>query len=153
MDHPVDLLPAPRVVRCFFARQFQPHIPAMELAWDLDALEKTWLLPGRLTIQGPAPATFGVIFERQGPDDYDVKLIWNDLGISWCGLSRVEILASSLSSVLQALGTDIASVCDQPIHGHSHTLARRASEGFSPSSRRPSLARRANGASSICAGH
>ena len=75
MEHPIDL-PSPKVVRCFFAKQFQPHLPAMELAWDEDApglAGGTWHFPGQVSIQGPAPRTFGVVIQRKGPDDYAVR--------------------------------------------------------------------------------
>lgn len=114
----MNFLPAPRLVRCFFATQFQPHLPAMELAWDLDApgvAERTWSFPEQLLIRGPAPERFGVVIQRVGNDQYHVRTIWNDVFMSWSSLRRVQIMASALALVLQALGTDLGHVFDQPI--------------------------------------
>jgi hypothetical protein len=125
MEQQTELLPPPRVVRCFFARQVQPHLPVMELEWDPDSpgiAEETWLFPGRLTIQGPAPRTFGVVIQRHGPDSYSVRLVWNDLGMTWGHLRRVQILTSALAPVLQSLGTDLWTVLEQPIDGAGHTV-------------------------------
>ena len=69
-------LPAPLVTRCFFAKQFQPQLPAMELEWDLDApgvAERTWHFPCHIVIKGPAPTTFGVIVQRLEHDRYEVR--------------------------------------------------------------------------------
>jgi hypothetical protein len=120
MEHSVDLLPAPKVVRCFFAKQFEPHLPAMELQWDEQApqlADDSWFFPGQLAIQGPAPTTFGVIIQRCGPDEYRVRLVWNDLGLSWNRLSRRQILTSAMARVLTAIGTDLWQVFEQPIDG------------------------------------
>lgn len=125
MVQPTELLPPPRVARCVFARQFQPHLPAMELEWDFDApglAEATWEFPGRVTIQGPPPQTFGVVIQRLGLDSYGVRLVWNDMGMTWANLRRKQILTSALAPILQSLGTDLWMVLEQPIDGAGHTV-------------------------------
>jgi hypothetical protein len=125
MEIATDLLPSPKVVRCFFSRQFQPHMPAMELAWDEDApglAEETWHLPGQVAIHGPAPKAFGVVIQRNGADEYGVRLVWNELGMTWNNLPRVQILTSALAPLLQSLGTDLWTVLEQPINGEGRSV-------------------------------
>lgn len=125
MELQTELLPPPRVVRCFFSRQFQPHMPVMELEWDDDApgiADETWYFPGQVTIQGPAPQSFGVVIERHGADDYGMRVVWNDLGMTWSDLRRVQILTSAVAPVLQSLGTDLWTVLEQPISGERHAV-------------------------------
>src|SRR5215510_10265194 len=102
-------LPRPEVLRCFFEESFQPPLPAMVLRWDPDGpgvTERSWYLPDGVCIKGPAPSRFGVTIQRRGEDAYQVRVLWNGLGLSWERLGRVPIMASSLALVLAALGTD-----------------------------------------------
>ena len=110
-------LSKPEVVRCFFQDSFQPPLPAMILRWDAVTpvvLEHTWHLPAGLRIHGPAPERFGVTVYRQGADAYQLRVLWNGLCLSWEGLTRVQIMASSLAPVLRALGTDLWYLLAQP---------------------------------------
>jgi hypothetical protein len=113
-------LPKPEVVRCFFEPSFDTPLPAMELRWDEDApgvAERDWHLPERLLLKGPAPVRFGVTIERRGADSYHVRVLWNHLGMSWDHLTRVQIMTSSLALVLNALGTDLWYLLNQPVEG------------------------------------
>lgn len=127
----MNLLHPPKVVRCFFSQQFQPHLPAMELEWDLNTpgvAESTWFFPEHVAIKGPAPVRFGVIVQRLGQDQYSVRLLWNDVCMTWGNLRRVQIMTSSLALVLQALGTDLWHLLDQPIDSEGGTLRHVVSD-------------------------
>ena len=107
-------LPAPQVVRDFVAH----NLPAMILHWDQDApgvADRIWHLPGHLTVRGPAPERFGVSVVRQSQDAYQVRVVWNEMCLSWDGLTRRQILASAVASILEALGTDVTGLLDQPM--------------------------------------
>jgi hypothetical protein len=119
-------LPRPEVRRCFFEHLFQPPLPAMELEWDPNApgvADQVWHFPDGLSIRGPAPNRLGVTIYRLGDDAYQVRLLWNGLCLSWEHVNRVSIMASSLTPVLAALGTDLWYILSQPIadpaHGHA----------------------------------
>jgi hypothetical protein len=111
-------LPAPHIVRCFFETRFEPHLPAMELQWDADAhgvADRTWHLPDRVSLRGPAPSCFGLVLHRHGANAYQLHILWDRVCLCWEDLPRSEIMASSLSIVLAALGTDLWYLLDQPI--------------------------------------
>ncbi len=111
-------LPAPEIVRCYFETRFEPHLPAMELRWDPEVAgvaERTWYLPDNVCLKGPAPEHFGLTLHRHGDDTYQVRVLWNRLCLCWEHLPRTEIMASSLSLVLAALGTDLWYLLSQPI--------------------------------------
>ena len=125
----MDFLPAPDVVRCFFAKQFQPHLPAMELEWNADApgvADRTWYFPNDIAIRGGAPRRFGVVIQRSAQDQYNVRLLWNDVCMVWANLRRTQIMTSGLSPVLQALGTDVWHVLEQPVDPEGHAAWRVA---------------------------
>lgn len=110
-------LSKPEVVHCFFQDSFQPPLPAMVLRWDAAtpvALEQTWHFPAGVRIHGPAPVQFGITVYRQGADAYQLRVLWNGLCLSWEGLTRVQIMASSLAPVLRVLGTDLWYLLTQP---------------------------------------
>jgi hypothetical protein len=112
-------LSRPEVLRCFFDDTFQPPLPAMELRWDPAApgvADRMWHLPEGVGLRGPAPSRFGITIQRDGDDAYHVRLLWNDLCLSWRHLRRVQIVASSLTSVLGCLGTDLWHLLHQPIN-------------------------------------
>lgn len=108
-------LPKPTVVRCFFEPSFESPLPAMELCWDADGqAERIWRLPMRVDLSGPAPERFGITLRRTGNDSYHLRMLWNDLSLCWDGLTRTQIMASSLTLVLDALGTDLWYLLSQP---------------------------------------
>lgn len=112
----MDYLPKPEVVRCFRDRNLNGNVPAMELRWR-DApgtAERIWHLPHGVTVHSPAPTRFGLTIERLGQDAYKVQLVWNHLTFAWNPLTRVQIMTSSLSLILQALGTDMWHLLHQP---------------------------------------
>jgi hypothetical protein len=110
-------LPKPEIVSCFFDESVQPHLPAMVLRWDTAAAQATdtWSLPDGVTLKGTLPERFGVTVERQGTNAFRVRVLWNQLNLSWNGVSRRQILASSLSRLLESLGTDLWYLLDQPV--------------------------------------
>lgn len=114
----MELLPKPEVVRCFFEKSLHIQLPAMVLKWDAWApgvQDRTWYLPDNLVLKGPAPERFGVTIIRQGDNAFQVRLLWNEMGLSWNGLTRTQIMSSSLAMILQALGTDLWYLLEQPI--------------------------------------
>ena len=121
-------LPKPEVVRCFFVETHEPHLPAMELCWNPDApgvAERTWYLPDSVSLKGPAPRRFGITINRHGKDAYRVRVLWNRLCMSWDDLTRVQILSSSIAVILNALGTDLWYLLNQPIE-HERLASRAA---------------------------
>jgi hypothetical protein len=113
----MELLPAPRILRCYFDNAVRPAIPAMELRWDPDApgaAERTWSLPCRLTLKGAAPTHFGVTIHRLDVNSYRVHLLWDSMSFCWSGLTRLQIMTTSLTQVLRALGTDLWYLLEQP---------------------------------------
>jgi hypothetical protein len=111
-------LPLPEIVSCFFDESVQPHLPAMLLRWDLQAPglnDGVWHLPDGVVLKGAAPERFGVTIERRHPNVFRVRVLWNHLNLIWDHLSRRQILASSLTPLLEALGTDLWYLLEQPI--------------------------------------
>lgn len=114
----MESLPAPEVLRCYLHTGFLPHLPAMRLRWDADAVgtaERLWYLPEDVCLTGPAPADFGVTIQRRGADAYSVRLLWNKTCMSWSELTRVQLLTSALAPLLRAMGTDLWYLLDQPV--------------------------------------
>jgi hypothetical protein len=111
-------LPKPNVTRCFFDHSFDPPLPAMELKWDLEeaaAYERAWRLPDSVSLTGPAPRRFGVTIHRLSENTYQVRVLWNQLCLSWDGLTRLQVMTSSLAEILRALGTDVWDLLNQPV--------------------------------------
>jgi hypothetical protein len=110
----IEALPVPEVVRCYFDEVLTPRLPAMCLRWP-DSDERVWELPEGVRLVGPAPERFGVSIQRQGEDAYTVRLIWNRTGLTWPCLTRAELLPGDLAILLEAMGTDLWYLLDQPI--------------------------------------
>jgi hypothetical protein len=111
-------LPKPQILRCFSERTFDPPLPAMELRWHLDhasAVERTWHLPDGVVVKGATPSRFGVTIHRDAENSYQVRVLWNRLSLTWQGLTRNQVMASSLAPLLHALGTDLWYLLNQPI--------------------------------------
>ena len=111
-------LPAPEVLRCYVQTGFQPHLSAMSLRWDPNALgtaERLWYLPEDVCLTGPAPEEFGVTIQRRAADAYAVRVLWNHTCLSWSALTRVQLLTSALAPLLRAMGTDLWYLLDQPV--------------------------------------
>lgn len=111
-------LTKPEVLGCYFENTAHPHIPAMKLRWDLDApgvADRAWHLPAGVCLNGPAPERFGVTIFRQSDNAYRVRVLWNQLCLSWQELTRVQIMTSALTPLLRALGTDLWYLLEQPI--------------------------------------
>jgi hypothetical protein len=118
-------LSRPEVVRCFFHKSCELQLPAMELRWSPDA-ERIWYLPDCVCLKGPAPHRFGITIHRHGEDAYRVRVLWNRLFLSWDNLARVHLMSSSIALVLNALGTDLWYLLNQPIAEESSACARAA---------------------------
>lgn len=115
----LEFLPKPEVIRCFFDDSVAPHLSAMELRWHPEApgsVERIWHLPENVRVYGTAPTHFGIAVTRLGNDAYKVQVLWNHLYLAWNPLSRVQIMTSSLSLILQSLGTDMWHLLHQPAH-------------------------------------
>ena len=114
----VKHLSQPEIVRCFFDEVFDARVPAMCLRWKSDAHEsaaQTWELPEGLRLVGPAPERFGVSIRRHDADSYAVRLLWDRTCMFWPTLTRRTLMASSLAPLLEAMGTDLWYLLDQPI--------------------------------------
>ncbi len=114
----MQILPKPEITRCFFDKSFQPALPAMVLRWDPEApgvMDRVWHLPGSVSFKGPAPERFGITIHRVDDDGYHVRVLWNQLCLSWESITRRQILTSSLALMLESLGTDLWHVLNQPI--------------------------------------
>ena len=118
----VQALPSPRVVRRYFDDAFDPRLPALCLRWEGDrqsTSDRLWELPEGVCFVGPAPERFGVHLRRTGADAYAVRLLWDRTCLSWTSLRRVQLLTSALAPLLGALGTDLWSLLDQPVHAET----------------------------------
>ena len=120
LDGPVSAFPIERAGPAHIAtlKTFEPPLSAMELCWDPDGpgvIERSWFLPDGVVIKGAAPARFGVTIHRLAKDSYRVRVLWNRLCLCWEGLTRVQIMTSSLAIVLSALGTDLWYLLNQPV--------------------------------------
>ena len=114
----MDALPEPEVVRYYRDETFHPRLPAMCLRWEANPsslAERLWYLPEGVCLVGPAPESFGVTVQRNRPDSYSVRLLWDRTCLNWPTLTRVQLLTSALSPILRALGTDLAGLLDQPV--------------------------------------
>jgi hypothetical protein len=113
----LETLPAPEVVRCYFEDSFEPPLPALALHWQPDAAsaDYRWDLPEDVSIVGPPPRHFGVTLRRRAADTYSVRLVWDRTCLHWQALTRSQLLTSSLLPVLDALGTDLWYLLDQPV--------------------------------------
>ena len=108
----------PRIVRCLFDHSLEPHLVALELDWQgtpWAAGQRTWTLPGGWQYVGGPPRRFAIDVVRLAANSYRVRLVWNQVQVQWSQLERHQILHTSLSEVLAALGTDLAYLLDQPI--------------------------------------
>ena len=114
----MSALAEPEVLKCYFDDGFQPHLPAMWLRWQADGpgpMERLWYLPEGVCLTGPAPEQFGVNIHRRAKDMYSVRLVWNRTRLSWPALRRVDILTSALAPLLDAMGTSLRFLLDQPV--------------------------------------
>jgi hypothetical protein len=120
-------LPEPGVVSCFFDDHFHPRLPAMCLDWSDEALRcriQSWHLPEDLSLTSAVPSRFGVDLRRYGPDEYAVRLLWNDSRFQWDSLTRAQLLQTSLPQLLAAMGTDLQYLLQQPVDSVSQPTAR-----------------------------
>jgi hypothetical protein len=111
-------LSQPEIVRCYIDEVFDARVPAMCLRWESEAREspeQTWELPQGIRVVGPAPVRFGVSIRRHGKDGYAVRLLWDYTCMYWPTLTRRALMVSSLASLLEAMGTDLWYLLDQPI--------------------------------------
>jgi hypothetical protein len=106
------MLPTPEIIRCY--HDPYSRLPAMVLRWPI-AADWAWHLPDGTTIIGPAPTSFGVTVHRQGPDAFLVRCLWNDHDYCWSDLTAAQLVESSLSPILAALGTRLDYLLDQPL--------------------------------------
>jgi hypothetical protein len=110
-------LPTAEIVRKYVDDHFDANVPVLVLRWPADEAqaERLWELPEGVCLAGSAPKRFGYLFRRTPDDLYQVRLAWNRTVLSWSAVSRMELLASSLGSLLAAVGVDLWSVLEQPL--------------------------------------
>jgi hypothetical protein len=125
----VSTLPKPEIVRCYFDDGCDLPLPAMCLSWpskDGGSTEEIWELPEGIRLIGPAPERFGVSIRRQNADAYAVQLLWDRTYLQWPTLSRRQLLTGSLATLLEAIGTDLWYLLDQPIEATNSEPLRAA---------------------------
>jgi hypothetical protein len=107
-----------RVVHCYFEQVLQPRLAAMGIEWPdprFAAEERCWNLPKGVTLDGPAPASFGIHLLRSDADCYALHLVWNQMHLAWKALTRNQVEESCLGSLLASLGTDLQGLLNQPV--------------------------------------
>ncbi|MFQ3592656.1 MAG: hypothetical protein SNJ82_05615 [Gemmataceae bacterium] len=120
-------LPTAEIVRKYLDDHFDSHSPVMVLRWpaDEELAERLWDLPDGLCLAGSAPRRLGYVIRRTHDDLYSVRLVWNRTVLSWNAVSRMDLLASCLGSLLAAIGVDLWSVLEQPLPS-KHSRPRAA---------------------------
>lgn len=109
-------LPEAEVLSCVFTQQVEPHMPALRLRWPDAALTpRLWNLPAGDSRLGPPPTQFGIVLRRIATDRYYLRLIWNDHYMDWRHLRRQDIRETCIGSLLQAIGTNLEDMLDQPL--------------------------------------
>lgn len=115
----MEYLPKPEILESCWEDSDAPPLTALRLQWDpnmLGAAERVWRLPERIVLTGPAPERFGVTIIREDIDAYAVRLLWNDIRFDWTALTRMQLLTTSLVPIMRALGQDLWTLLNQPIH-------------------------------------
>jgi len=111
----MQTLPTPEVMRLSVEKEHHTSMTALWLRWNGAGQERLWYLPKDVCLTGPAPERFGVTIQRRGLDDYAVRLMWNEMCLSWSSLQRVHLVSSALTPLLRALGQDLLKLLDQPL--------------------------------------
>ncbi len=123
----VEALPTPEVVRSYYDEAFHPHQPALCLHWGENGdVESLWVLPEGVSLFGPAPRRFGLSIRRRDAETYQVRLLWDETRFHWPSLSRAQMMACSLPTILEAIGTDPWHLLDQPERSSGHRRLRAA---------------------------
>lgn len=115
----MDYLPKPIILESRDEDDCELPLTAMCLQWEpnmLGAAERVWHLPGFVRLTGPAPERFGLTVVRKSLDCYTVRMLWNDMSFRWTAATRTQLLTTSLSPLLKALGQDLWQLLNQPIH-------------------------------------
>lgn len=110
-------LPTAEIVRKYMDDHFDSHSPVLVLRWPADEgqAERLWELPEGLCLAGSAPKRLGYVIRRTEADLYHVRIVWDRSVLSWAAVSRMDLLASCLGSLLAAIGVDLWSVLEQPM--------------------------------------
>jgi hypothetical protein len=101
----------------------------MTLSWPGDTSsgpDTPWLLPNGLVVVSPPPERFAIDVARVGKDLYAVSLVWNRTCLHWSALTRTALLPTALPLILDALGTDLRYLLEQPFTLPSHICTHRA---------------------------
>lgn len=110
-------LPSVEIIRKDLDVSFDNHAPVLVLRWTDQgpASERLWELPDGFIILSSPPKRFALRIQRLATDCYTVRLVWEHTQLYWTGISRLQLLGSSLSSLLAALGMDLWSLLEQPL--------------------------------------
>lgn len=103
------------VLRTERDREFHPTIPVFHLRWDPDSPQahcRAWLLPERLSLEGPPPARLAFQLRPAGGACYAVRLLWDHTQFRWSALGRQQLLGSCLPELLELIGIDLWALLD-----------------------------------------
>ena len=109
-------MPEPVVEGCDFDNGFAPPLAVMRLQWPSPVVARSWSLPEQVVFRGAPPQRFGLRLQRRDFDSYSLCLLWDGCHVLWPALTRTQLLATDLTPLLAALGTDLAYLLDQEIH-------------------------------------
>ena len=104
--------------QCVFDQGLQAPVRALQLQWEADGdanAERAWHMPDGVMLKGPAPRRFGITIIRVADNSYKLCVLWNRMSLRWEGLTRAQIMASSLSAILTAIRTDLWHLLSQPV--------------------------------------
>ena len=118
----------PEVLGCFCDEGFSPPLPAMVLRWlSAEFLQpRIWRFPTGLQTVGPAPERFGITILRMAANEYDVYLLWDTARFFWPALAREALANCSLVTFLNAIGTDLNYLLDQPMAANRQAMVKLA---------------------------
>ena len=117
MNHSTQY-PSPDILSFCVEDSFVPPLPAMRLKWNQNGeckRARRWRMPLGTILAGPPPTRFGILIQRHAVERYALFLVWDRAALTWPDLTRGEIANSSLSQVLECMGTRLEDLLDQPV--------------------------------------
>jgi hypothetical protein len=113
----MEFLPRPAIIERRFDDSSAPCLQVLSLRWNLDAAgvaERTWHLPQHLSIKSPAPERFGIAVEPGGEATFRVRVVWDELHVTWERLTANQLMRGSLTLIVRALGNDLWQMMERP---------------------------------------